>query len=149
MAVYIIRAGEDGPVKIGVATDTRDRLVTLQMGNHLDLKIIREIEGWEAAEAAIHARYSHLRLRGEWFTFCPSMLTEQFDVDPSPTCRHKQDSVCPIVKRVAQAAGGYAALARIVGVSRMAVPQWRHGIPTYHLHKVAAATGLPIEELIP
>lgn len=75
MAVYFIRAGTDGPVKIGVAIDPEARRAELQVGNHLDLTIIRVIDGGRAHEAWLHRQFIHARNGGEWFCFEPRMLT--------------------------------------------------------------------------
>ena len=75
MAVYFIRAGEDGPVKIGHATDVLARLADLQVAHHAELKLAREIPGGLAEEAWLHRRFCSLRIRGEWFRFSDEMLT--------------------------------------------------------------------------
>jgi hypothetical protein len=74
MPVYFIRAGENGPVKIGTAESVHGRLRELQCGNHLELTVLRTIEGGRSEESALHRRYEHLRSRGEWFAFTPDML---------------------------------------------------------------------------
>lgn len=49
-----------------------------------------------------------------------------------------------------KAAGGGAALAREVGVSRFAVNQWREaGIPSQRVGKVSRITGIPPHRLRP
>lgn len=73
MPVYFIRAGEDGPVKIGVAQDVRVRLADLQVAHHEELHVINAVGGDSSAERRAHRIYAHKRLRGEWFEFCPSM----------------------------------------------------------------------------
>ena len=75
MAVYFIRAGESGPVKIGKADDVMERLAGLQCGNPEPLRLIRTLDGGQFEEYWLHRHYRPLRLRGEWFTFCASMLT--------------------------------------------------------------------------
>ena len=40
MKVYFIQAGENGPVKIGKAKNVERRLSNLQIGNHVQLKVI-------------------------------------------------------------------------------------------------------------
>lgn len=75
MRVYFIRAGTDGPVKIGVAENLASRLSCLQSGNHEKLKLIRALDGGRQIERRVHARFGHLHIRGEWFQFCSSMLT--------------------------------------------------------------------------
>lgn len=72
--VYLIRQGVTGPVKIGVAKDVVKRLRQLQTNQPVPLRIIRVLEGDVAVERALHARFSALRLKGEWFTFSPEMI---------------------------------------------------------------------------
>ena len=64
--VYFIRAGQ-GAIKIGIARDPRKRLLELQVGTSDELRILHTIPGTEDTERALHERFAHLRLRGEWF----------------------------------------------------------------------------------
>lgn len=73
MWTYFIRAGAEGPVKIGLSNDVFDRLCNLQVGHHEELRIIRLIRG--DAEKAMHRRFHANRIRGEWFKFDPAMMT--------------------------------------------------------------------------
>lgn len=73
MWTYIIRAGEDGPVKIGKTGDVMGRLASLQTAQPDRLKIIRLIRG--DGESALHHHFAKNRIRGEWFRFDPTMLT--------------------------------------------------------------------------
>lgn len=75
MAAYIIRAGEHGPVKIGRTDDVHARLADLQASHHELLVLLRVIDTPFDAEPILHRRFSHLRLRGEWFSFDEEMLT--------------------------------------------------------------------------
>lgn len=65
--VYFIQAGDDGPIKIGVAHDPEWRLQDLQIGSHQKLRLIGTVEGDKQLERAFHERLAHLRIRGEWF----------------------------------------------------------------------------------
>jgi len=75
MTVYFIRAGEDGPVKIGYAANVAARLATLQSAHFADLIVIREMPGKSQQEAWLHRYFREYRIRREWFRFCPEMLT--------------------------------------------------------------------------
>jgi hypothetical protein len=72
MKTYIIRAGENGPVKIGRTMFPAERLAALQTGHYEELRIVREIAG--DAERELHERFRALRIRREWFHFDPDML---------------------------------------------------------------------------
>lgn len=61
-----------GPVKIGYASNVRRRLHCLQTAHVGRLRLLGKIHGSAQAmlalEAELHARFAHLRLRGEWFS---------------------------------------------------------------------------------
>jgi len=75
MAVYFIRAGQSGPVKIGHATDVAKRLNAIQCHNYEKLSLLRCIEGGEAREKWLHRHFAGRQVRGEWFAYCDEMLT--------------------------------------------------------------------------
>lgn len=98
MPIYIIRAGDNGPVKIGKADDVELRRADLQTGHHETLHIIRVIDTADHTEAALHRRFAQHRIRGEWFHFDPEMLTF---VPPFASQRavHQEGTVTDIVER--------------------------------------------------
>jgi len=75
MPTYIIRAGENGPVKIGKAGSVQDRLAELQSGNHERLSVLRVVDARFDTERAFHVRFKDYHIHGEWFRFCDEMLT--------------------------------------------------------------------------
>lgn len=68
--VYFIGA-EGGPIKIGKATDVKKRLSSHQTSNPEALRVYGVMRG---DESAIHQKFEHLRLRGEWFRREPELL---------------------------------------------------------------------------
>lgn len=74
MTVYFVRAGDDGPIKIGVAIDAFDRVKDLQTAHWQQLNIVRTIPGDVMEEQRLHRYYKDKRIRGEWYRFCPTML---------------------------------------------------------------------------
>jgi len=58
---------EDGPIKIGKARNASARLKELQTAHPWKLEIIGVMAGHENLERALHARFSHIRMNGEWF----------------------------------------------------------------------------------
>jgi hypothetical protein len=74
MAVYFIRAGKDGPIKIGHGSNPERRLRNLQTGTHAVLEIVAVIAGGEHEEAQLHARFARSRIRREWFEPSPDLL---------------------------------------------------------------------------
>lgn len=146
MPVYMIRAGTDGPVKIGVAKDPLSRLQILQIGCPLKLYFIRLLDGSDAEERRLHSRFAVQRTFGEWFRFCDDMLSEDFGMAdipfPSPVriaaraiaeIRTHQDAINFL--------GGPSELARKLGISAAPPPtlHWgRRGIPSRYWHRVRA-----------
>ena len=78
MPIYIIRAGADGLVKIGLTQDPDKRLRDLQSGSPAPLTILRLIEGGYETEAWLHRHFAARRQHGEWFTYSDEMLS----IDP-------------------------------------------------------------------
>jgi T5orf172 domain len=76
--VYLIQAGDRGPVKIGSTRDAnslRSRLATLQTGSPERLFIRAVGSGGSTREGELHKRFRHLRLYGEWFRVDEELLT--------------------------------------------------------------------------
>lgn len=76
--VYIIQA-ESGPVKIGVANNTEQRLAAHQSSNHELLTLLYSFacssnEQARAIELALHHRYKDQNIRGEWFSVEPDNI---------------------------------------------------------------------------
>lgn len=68
MAVYFVRHGETGPIKIGhTAGNPHSRISTLQTGAPEELLLLVAVPGGAAEEAMLHERFAALRVRGEWF----------------------------------------------------------------------------------
>lgn len=73
--VYFLRMGEDGPVKIGISSDVKKRVKTLQTAIPYELKLLGAIPGGARAEAFLHQLFDSYRLKGEWFTADPVLLS--------------------------------------------------------------------------
>lgn len=85
--IYFIRCGADGPVKIGyTAKSAKQRLALLQVGNHEPLEVIRTMRGAHRLERWLHVRFRAHRIRSEWFSFHPDMLTVE-----APPSLHTMD----------------------------------------------------------
>jgi len=70
----MIRQGERGPVKIGVAKDAARRLINMQTGNHERLILLRTFHGGKVEERKLHDLFADHRISGEWFSFTRGML---------------------------------------------------------------------------
>lgn len=104
--IYFIRAGADGPVKIGMAGNVASRLRGLQSAHWQTLHLVRTLAGGRLAEGRLHRHYAHLSLRGEWFSWDESMMTIELPLasEGSP--------------------GGPDLLAEIINISPLAVKRW-------------------------
>lgn len=70
--VYVV-GSDDGPMKIGIAIDPRNRLAELQVGHPFKLKVLRTWKHEAAAhiELEAHKILRGNRLQGEWFSVSP------------------------------------------------------------------------------
>lgn len=66
--IYFVQGGNDGPIKIGYTHNDIDaRLSNFQVGSPEPLTLVASAPGGRHTERAIHIRFDHLRLHGEWF----------------------------------------------------------------------------------
>jgi hypothetical protein len=66
--IYFVQCGEDGPIKIGMASDIKSRINDIQSMCPYKLTVIGSIAGGgKTTERLLHKRFSALRLHGEWF----------------------------------------------------------------------------------
>lgn len=71
---YVYFLTDEAAIKIGWSGSPPERAKTLQVGNHKPLRIMASIPGTADDEAIAHERFSHLRVRGEWFRYVPELL---------------------------------------------------------------------------
>lgn len=77
--IYFIRAGREGPIKIGWTASPRSvgrRLSTLQIGCPDRLALVGLRPGSKADEAALHKQFAECRIGGEWFWASHALLRE-------------------------------------------------------------------------
>jgi hypothetical protein len=65
--VYFVGCADVELVKIGRAKDVQKRLVTLQIGCPLELRLLAAFGGGISSERILHQRFAEDRARGEWF----------------------------------------------------------------------------------
>ena len=65
--VYFIRAGDNGPIKIGSSHNPRERLGVLQVGNHEELKLIETVPGGVNLERKVQEDLKAFKRGHEWF----------------------------------------------------------------------------------
>lgn len=73
--VYFI-GGISGPLKIGVTTDLRSRLKTLQIASSQPLYVLTSVPGGRETESYFHRKFEGHRLEGEWFKRHPELMAE-------------------------------------------------------------------------
>lgn len=74
--LYLMQNSETKDLKIGVSDDPHTRKVTLQSesGREINLLYIIPLRGY--LESDLHDKFSHLRLKGEWFKYDQSIIQE-------------------------------------------------------------------------
>ncbi len=93
MTVYLIQAGDGGPVKIGFTDGpVEKRLRSLQVGSSVKLRILRRMVGGIAEETHLHRMFGALRLEGEWFSFSAEMMAPDLLPDEPPPDLIERDS---------------------------------------------------------
>lgn len=72
--VYFVRAPSSEAIKIGYSTDPLARFANLQTGSPELLLFYGSIPGTRADERALHEKFFHLRINGEWFHACDELF---------------------------------------------------------------------------
>ena len=65
--IYLIQAGDNGPVKIGVSDNPEQRLRDLQTAHSETLVLLDKIDANHSNERNLHTRLAEHRIKGEWF----------------------------------------------------------------------------------
>lgn len=72
--IYFVLNKATGLIKIGTTKRLGVRLVALRRSDGKDLVVNGVMDGSHSDERAIHKRFSHLRVKGEWFRADPELL---------------------------------------------------------------------------
>lgn len=70
--LYFARVAD--AVKIGHARDVKARMRLLRVDNAGEVELLGTVAGTLEGERAIHERFAHLRIRGEWFEATDELL---------------------------------------------------------------------------
>lgn len=65
--VYFVQQGNSGAIKIGCSKNPNQRLEHLQTAHSEPLRLLTCAPGTQQQERALHDRFAHLRVSGEWF----------------------------------------------------------------------------------
>lgn len=76
--VYLIREGDDGPVKVGKSCSPRTRLAELQTSHHRPLTLLGVLPG--VIERELHEFLSEYRVHGEWFDLPENVISDLLEV---------------------------------------------------------------------
>lgn len=74
--IYFVRCIASCRVKIGFSENPYVRFSKIQSDCPTELELTCVIDGAQAGEAELHKRFSHLRVRGEWFADDGSISAE-------------------------------------------------------------------------
>lgn len=77
--VYFIGT-EDGPVKIGLTTNVRQRLESLQTASPIKLELLAYCDGDRWLEQRYHDFFAPHRLQGEWFGRGDNALAQEIRI---------------------------------------------------------------------
>lgn len=94
ISLYAIQAGEDGPVKIGLARKPWERLAALQTANPVRLRGIAAWSGSVDQEKALHELFAADRLEGEWFKPSAELLALVDFLGGPPNCEFYRERDC-------------------------------------------------------
>ena len=79
--VYLMSDGELWKIGKALNIGSRKSQLERQLGKPLDLLHSIRSDDYSRAEAEMHFRYKHCRIRGEWFDLAPSELAEIYELE--------------------------------------------------------------------
>lgn len=67
--VYLLKLSESGYYKIGISSNSRNRILQLSTGNPEDINLINiyKTKYYKQIETYLHNIYIHKKIKGEWF----------------------------------------------------------------------------------
>lgn len=71
--IYFAQAENSDLIKIGTSSNVRRRMASLSFREKCSVSLLAFTDGSFVEEAALHARFAHLRERGEWFRPGPEL----------------------------------------------------------------------------
>lgn len=81
--LYFIRSNcSVGFIKIGIAARPSKRFEAIEVSSPYTIRILAVIHGNRSEELRLHAKFEHLRVRGEWFRPGPELLRYIDSIQP-------------------------------------------------------------------
>lgn len=140
MPVYFVQAGENGPIKIGYASDVAKRIGHLQTSAPDRLCVLSVMDGGEAEEKALHAELAAHRRLGEWFNPTAEVLAAagrgvglepRIDGRRFAQRRHfDHAAIRQIEARLAERGESVASVCRRANIDRSTWHRWKHNAVT-------------------
>lgn len=122
--IYLLQPNDYPVVKIGTSDNPEARMKQLHINHWADFKIIRTIEGGYGEERWFHQRFAEHRIRGEWFTLIPEMLTVAISAEEVRQQRLSPDQRRRVAEEAIRAGRSYSDIGEELGISRERVRQY-------------------------
>lgn len=161
MAIYWLKAGDAGLVKVGLTDNVAKRIASLQTGCPYPMVLLRQEPGDRAVEDALHRHYRAKHARAEWFVLdaadvavaladvmLPKPQPKRVKPAPQAGRRSVKLSTCPGIALLRAKRGALAQVSRALGMTTSAPCLWAQ-VPGEYVVKIEAATGIPREQLRP
>jgi hypothetical protein len=65
--LYFVEAAAVNAMKIGITGDLDQRLAGIQQALPINIELAATVRGTTRQEHALHLRFAHIRMRGDWF----------------------------------------------------------------------------------
>ncbi len=143
-SVYFIRCGDF--VKVGFSNDPQQRLRAIIAHTPHDVEIVALHAGSQRDEVTFHRLLALHHHRGEWFKWCAEV--EAAATNGLPKSIRPVEVDRSVLNSAIEAIGGNTALARALGISPQAVPQWNR-VPSERVLEVERVTGVSRHRLRP
>lgn len=127
--IYFAQDAYSGLVKIGVTESISKRINLLRIHGPKVPSILRKIRGGFQYERWLHNYFAKYRVCGEWFTFCPEMLTVKMNN--------------PIREGIDRIGGIWSGNKTLGGKKMFNIHLWvSKGVPEKHLSVFSQKTGI-------
>jgi hypothetical protein len=91
--IYIVQAGDDGPIKVGWTTDVKARLSWLSTDCWMPIRLLVAFPGSRRLEHKLHTQLKDYRVAGEWFRPVKELLDFANDLKSEQLVAHLEASL--------------------------------------------------------